>query len=328
MKTENRHKLYMAVVLILFIALIGAPSVIAQAKDYPNRPINMIVPFAPGGAADLGSKTVANHMREFLGQPLISIYKPGGSGTLGASFVAKAKPDGYTLLVESLTPNVMSPLVRKIDYTLDDFIPIGVYGKGPVWLVVKADAKWKDLKEYIAEAKKSPGALTIGSYGMLSVAHFLIERFCKQANIQLTHVPFKSSGTALTSLLGRHVDSAFIMGSGGGHLQAGNIRVLAAAVDERLEGLPDIPTFIDYGYSLVSNQWTSIAAPKGTPKEIIDILSSAQKKAFEKSDALKKDMRKIDFWAQHFSPEESIRLLKEEQKWMREIAKDLGVLVK
>lgn len=295
---------------------------------YPNRPINMIVPYAPGGAADLGSKVIADKIFLVLGQPLLSIYKPGGGGSLGAAFVSKAKPDGYTLLVGSPSPLLLSPIVKKLDYQFEDFIPIGIFGKGPIWLTVRGDGRWKDLRDFIRAAKESPGKLLVGSYGQITSSHFLIETFARQAGIKLTHVPFKSSGEAVTALLGGHLDAGFVMGASG-LFASGLIRILAAAVDEKLEGLPDVPIFKNFGLNVVSNQWTSLCAPKGTPKEIVDKLYNAQKKAFERyPEEIKESLRKVEYWAYFFTPQESIRKFKEERDFLFRMAQELGVVAK
>ncbi len=303
-------------------------SAVCAGEVYPNRPINMIVPFAPGGGADLGSRVIADKITPFLGQPLLSIYKPGGSGSLGASLVAKAKPDGYTLLVASLSPLLMSPIVKKLDYELEDFVFIALFGKGPIWLAVKTDAKWKTLKDFIQEAKASPGKLNVGSYGSLSVGHLMLEDLSKQAGMKVNHVPFKSSGEAMTALLGGHVEAAILMNASGQY-DSGEIRILAAAVDEKLEGLPDVPIFKDFGYNIVSNQWVGLCAPKATPKEIVDKLYDAHKKAFERNPKeIKEALKKVEYWTYFFGPEESMQRYKEERVNLLRMANQLGIVAK
>ncbi len=304
------------------------PPLLWAAGDYPSKPVNMIVAYAPGGSADLCSKPIADKMAEFLGQPMISVYKPGGGGSLGASFVARAKPDGYTVLLGSSTPLAISPVVKKMDYNLEDFTLIGIFGKGPLWLAVKGDARWKSLKDFVEEARKNPGKLSIGSYGQLSASHFCIESFSKQAGIKLTHVPYKSSGEAQTAILGGHIDSGLVKGAGG-HLESGSLRILAAAVEKRLEWLSDIPTFKEYGYSVVSNQWNSLCVPKKTSQEIVNKLIRAQKLTFEKyGKELKETLKNVEYWVDLYSPEESLRIFQEERETAKRIAEYLGVAVK
>jgi tripartite-type tricarboxylate transporter receptor subunit TctC len=251
-----------------------------------------------------------------------------GGGSLGASFVSKAKPDGYTILLGSSTPLAISPVVKKLDFILEDFAFIGIFGKGPLWLAVKGDARWKTLNDFVDEAKRNPGKLMIGSYGQLSASHFCIESFSKQAGIKLIHVPYKSSGEAQTAILGGHLDSALVKGAGG-HLESGSLRILAAAVEKRLEWLSDIPTFKEYGYSVFSNQWNSFCVPKKTPPEVVNKLIRAQKLTFEKyGKELKETLRRVEYWVDLYGPEESLKIFQEERETAKRIAEYLGVAAK
>jgi len=309
------------------VGFIASSSWSAEAT-YPDRPVNMVVPYAPGGGADLGSKVVADKIAQFLGQPLISVYKPGGGGSLGAAFVAGAKPDGYTILVGSSTPLVLSTIVKKLDYKLEDFIHAGMYGKIPLWLAVKADARWKTLKEFVDEEKKSPGKLKVGSYGKLTAVDFIIELLNKYAGIKLTHIPYKSSGEALTAVLGGHVEGAMVSGAGG-LLESGQVRILAVAEEERLEGLPDVATFKEFGYPIVICGRYSLSFPKGTPKGIVDKFSKAQEKAFKNySKEIKEGLRRVDIWATFYNPEETMKMFQEEYKFMFKMAEELGAVAK
>ena len=233
---------------ILFVLLmIGLATEIGlAAPKYPRRPISLIVPYGPGGVSDIASKIVTEKMEPILGQPFISQYKPGGGGSLGAAIAAKAKPDGYTVLVGGATPLILSPIVKKMDYNLDAFVQTGMLGGTPLWVAVKTDSPWKTLKDFVAAAKKAPGKLNASSYGKLSTADFAIEMLNRQAGIKLIHVPYKSTPEALTAVLGGNADVAFVTGTGG-LMEGGSVRVLAISGEKRLEGLPDIPTFRDFG---------------------------------------------------------------------------------
>ena len=312
-----------------FLLTIGMTAWTADgAEKYPSRPINLIVPYAPGGAADLGSKIVADKMAEFLGQPIISQYKPGGGGSLGAALVAKAKPDGYTVLVGSSTPLVLSPIVKKMDYKLEDFIPMGIYGETPIWVVVKKDAPWKTLGEFVAAAKASPGKITVTSYGKLTIADFTIEMLAKLAGVQFTHVPYKATPEAITAVLGGHGQAAFTTGAGG-LLESSSVRILAAAADQRIEGLPDIPTFKEAGYPFSITSSYTFCVPKGTPKEIVDTLSMAQKKALEKyRKEIQENMAKVEVWARPMTSQETMDKYKKDYGMYYKLAEELGVLVK
>ena len=311
-----------------FLVGLYSPQIWAAEKPYPNRPINMVVPFAAGGGADLSSKPVADKMAEFLGEPLISVYKPGASGALGAGFVAKAKPDGYTVLVGGPSLLVVAPITKKLDYKLDNFIFAGAYATNVVWLAVKSDARWKNLKEFVEEARKNPGKLTVSSYGRLSLADFVIMFLNKYANIQLTHVPYKATGEALTAVLGGHADAAVTTGSAG-LLDAGSIRILAAAEEKRLEDFPNIPTFKEYGYPIFIRGNYSFCFPKGTPAAVVEKFGMAQRKAFEKySKELKEQLRRVEIFAQMIGPEEALKMYKTDWDLYSKMAEELKLTEK
>jgi tripartite-type tricarboxylate transporter receptor subunit TctC len=325
-----------SVVCFLFIVLATALSFVMvggmlspSAAEYPDRPINMIVPYAPGGGSDLGSKVMADRISKIIGQPIISVYKPGGGGALGAAYAAKAKPDGYTILVGSSTPLVLAPIVKKHDYKLEDFVSIGIYGEVPVWVAIKAESRWKTLKDLVEEAKKSPGKVTVSSYGKLTAADFVIEIFSKQAGIKLTHVPYKSSGEALTALLGGHADAAFLSGGGGGPLESGLVKMLVLAREQRLADIPQVPIFKEFGYPVALSPLHSLCVPKGTPKEVVEKLYLAQKKAIDLySTEIKEGLRKVEIWASFSSPEESMQKFKKEYEVIFKAAEELGVVAK
>jgi len=297
-------------------------------EKYPTKPINMIVPYAPASGADLGSKIMAERMAEFLGQPMISIYKPGGGGSLGAAFVAKVKPDGYTVLVGSVSPIVISPIVKKLDYKMEDFLIVGTYSKIPLWLAVKTDARWKTLRDFVEEAKKSTGKFTVATFGRLTAVDFILELLNKYAGIKLVNVPYKSSGEALTAILGGHAEAAMVSGASG-HLEAGTVRILAVAEEKRLEGLPDVPTFKEFGYPIILDSPYSFCFPQGTPKPIVDFFFDAQKKAFERyGKEIAVSLRKVEQWAEFRTMEDAQKRYREAQEVYSKVANELGVAIK
>ncbi|HSR11757.1 MAG TPA: tripartite tricarboxylate transporter substrate binding protein [Thermodesulfobacteriota bacterium] len=325
--SNNLRKIALAIILAMGLAL--AFVVQGQAADkYPSKPINMIVPYAPASGADLGSKVMADRMAEFLGQPMVSVYKPGGGGSLGAAFVAKAKPDGYTVLVGSVSPIVISPIVKKLDYTTDDFIIAGTYSKIPLWLVVKKDARWKDLKEFVDEAKKNPGKFNLSTFGKLTAVDFLLELLNKHAGIKLVNVPYKSSGEALTAMLGGHAEGAMVSGASG-HLEAGTVRILAVAEEKKLEDLPDVPTFKEFGYPIVLDSPYSFCFPKGTPRAVVEPFFGAQKKAYEKyGKEIKTGLRRVEQWVEFRTIDDAQKRYREAAQTYLQVAKELGVEAK
>jgi len=303
-----------------WISMTGA----SAAEAYPTRPINMIVGFAPGGASDLGSKIVADKMPEFLGQPLTPVYKPGGGGTLSASFLAKAKPDGYTTLVMVSFMNLPPEAAKSLDYKLDDFILTGMWGRAPYFVIVKADSRWKTLKDLVEEAKKNPGKLSFGTTGATAGGYFVYSLLAKHSGIKMTFVPFKSCGEVMTSLLGGHIDVYFCVGAGGA-TDSPLMRTLACAEDKRLEGLSDVPTITELGWSTKFSTWYTFAFPKGTPKEIVDKFSTAQKKAIEKySKEITQNLRKVDMWPIFMDQEATVKEFQNQYEVIRAIMKEAG----
>ncbi len=313
--------------LVFFVGFHPSPNGAAE-KPYPNRPINMIVSYAPGSGTDLGSKVIADKMTEFLGQPLISVYKPGGGGSLGAAFVAKAKPDGYTILVASSSPIIIAPIVKKLDYKMDDFILTGSYSKNPIWLMVKKEARWKGFKDFMDEVKKTPGGFSTGTYGKLTAADFVLELLNKYAGIKLVNVPFKSSGEAITALLGGHVE-ACIVAAAAGHLEAGSVRILAAAEDERLAGLPDVPAFKEFGYPIVTPVLYCFAFPKRTPQAIVDRFISAQNKTIEKyGKEIAAGLKRVEHYADFRNPQDTLKMYLQTHELYFKAAQELGAVAK
>jgi tripartite-type tricarboxylate transporter receptor subunit TctC len=284
------------VVLSLLVScLLGAPQSWAAEETYPSKPINLIVGFAAGGASDLGSKVVAEKLPEFLGQRLVPTYKPGGGGTLSASYVAKAKPDGYTVLV-MVSFMYIPPELEQVDYTLDDFILTGMYARTPYFAMVKADSRWKYLKDFVEDARKNPGKLNVGSGGVNTGGDFVQRLLGKEAGVQLVHVPFKGCSAALPALLGGHIDADFCVGAGGAQ-EANMVRTLAVAEEKRLEDLPQVPTFKELGYPVTFSTWYTFAFPKGTPKQIVDVFSGAQEKAIKKySKEITESLGNLNMW--------------------------------
>jgi tripartite-type tricarboxylate transporter receptor subunit TctC len=312
---------------IIFLLVFFAPA-LTWSAGYPDRPINMVVPFAPGGALDLGSRVMADKVAESLGQPLVSVYKPGGGGSLGAALVAKAKPDGYTILAGSPSFLSIPTIVKKLDYKYDDVIPAGMYGKIPHWLVVKSDSRWKTLKDFVEEEKRSPGTLKIGFLGKLSSTDFVIVLLNKQAGVKFTQIPYASSGTALTSLLGGHIEAALVTGAGG-LLESGQVRILAVAEEQRLEGLPNVPTFRESGYPLVLCSWNCFFFPRGTPKEIVDKFSNAQETAIKThTKDIKEGLRRVEIWSDFRNTDETLAQYRKDYLFYLKLCEEIGAVAK
>jgi tripartite-type tricarboxylate transporter receptor subunit TctC len=299
----------------------------AAALDYPTRPITMVVPFTPGGGADLGSKVVAEKIAPILGQPIVSEYKPGAGGGLGAALVSKAKPDGYTFVVGSQTTLMINPMTKKdLGYKFEDFIQVSGYSMIPISIQFKTGGPWKTLPEFIADAKKNPGKYRYGTYGALSQTHFVMELLSKQAGIKITHIPFPGSPQANTALLGGHIELSCTTGTGG-LARAGTLKMAAVAEPKRLPGMGDVPALKELGYPITISCNYSFAFPKGTPKEIVQKIFDAEKKAFEKHEKeIIAALDKVEQFPSFDSPEDIQRRYLDELKIYQTIAKELGAL--
>ncbi|MDB5824885.1 MAG: tripartite tricarboxylate transporter substrate binding protein [Herminiimonas sp.] len=266
----------------------------AQAPRYAQRPVRLIVPFAPGGAIDAMARPVAHALGRELGQSVIVENKPGAAGNIGAAAVAKAPPDGYTLLVGTSATHGANPsLFTKLGYDpIADFEFLSLWGAVPNVLVVNATGGPKSLDDLIAAARQDPGKLSYGSAGTGTSLHLAGVLFEKAAKVKLMHVPYKGGSPAATDLLGNNITMMFDTVSVAlPNLRAGNLRAFAVAAQQRHFALPDVPTFAELGMpSVIAATWAGMFAPRGTPAAVVQELNAALAKVLkEKSvqDALR-----------------------------------------
>jgi tripartite-type tricarboxylate transporter receptor subunit TctC len=264
-------------------AALSAGPVFAQ-ENYPTRPVSIVNPFPPGGAADVVGRPIAAAMEPLLKQPIIMETKAGAAGQVGAQFVANAKPDGYTLLVHIVSisgfAEVDKLFGRQPKFTRADFIPIARLTRGPMVLLVNDKQPYKSVKELIDDAKKRPNAIVFSSSGLYGALHLPTTLFMKAAGIQMRHLPTNGGGPALTAILGNN--SQVLVSSiaaASGHIKAGKLRALAGFSPARAPALPDVPTLKEQGYDVEFSLWVGLFAPKGTPTAIVDRLRAAAKQA-------------------------------------------------
>ena len=247
----------------------------AAAQDYPSRPIRIVVPFSPGGAVDGPTRMVAQELGKRLRQQVIVDNKPGAGATIGSGEVAKAAPDGYTLLLASQTNAISATLYTRLHYApIDDFIGISLLGREPGVLVVHPSLPVRSVAELIAYAKARPGELNYASSGNGSGQHLFMAQFASMAGLKLTHVPYRGSGQATTDLLAGTVPMA-MPGTAGmvAHIKAGKLRPLATSGVTRSPQLPEVPTLAESGLAgYGAYVWMGLLAPKGTPAAIIERL--------------------------------------------------------
>jgi tripartite-type tricarboxylate transporter receptor subunit TctC len=272
-------------------ALVAGPRVFAQGK-FPQRPITLVVPTAPGGSTDFTARLISEPLSRALGQPVIVDNKPGASGNIGNQFVARAKADGYTLLVSYSGYHVGNPhLFKKAGWDpIKDFAPVAMMTRAPQVIAARPTLPANDLKELIAYAKANPGKLNYASSGNGSIQHIAGELFKQLTGTFITHIPYKGSGPAVQDLMGGQVD-LFITTPAGvvSQVQGGKLKALAVTSQKRLSSLPNVPTAAEAGlkgYDLDS--WFALYAPAGTPPEIVQQLNAEIGKILQASETRKK----------------------------------------
>jgi tripartite-type tricarboxylate transporter receptor subunit TctC len=258
---------------ILIILALAAAS--AQAQDaYPTKPVSMIAPFPPGGVADIVGRPLAASMEKTLKQPVLVVNRPGAGGAVGTTSVAKAAPDGYTILM-SLSSISIFPVSdptngRPLPYQLSDFAPIALVTADPTILVVAADGPYKTIQEFVAAAKAYPNQMNYSSSGTYGTLHVAMEMFASAAGVKMFHIPYQGGGPAVAALLGGQVH-ALASGPAAvvGQIKGGKMRALAGWGDKRLPAMPDLPTFKELGYKDVEFYiWSGVFVPAATPAAI------------------------------------------------------------
>lgn len=254
------------------------------AQQYPTKPINTMVGFAPGGPLDVSIRPLVNNAGKYMGQPFFVSNNPGGGGTVAMGIIAKERPDGYHLIATTLFHFTVIPLLRALPYKFEDFVPIMEYGGPHVGLVVRSDSPWKTLKELLEYAKKNPGKVTYGTPGVGVSMHLAMEYLAKKEGIQWTHIPYPGGAPALTALLGGHITAQSGSTEWIPHVKQGSVRLLATYGDRRMESFPDVPTLKELGYDFVNPNLYLVAAPKGTHPSIVKKLDEALHKAMEEQE--------------------------------------------
>ena len=267
----------------------------ALAQPYPQKNITLIVPFPPGGTTDVLARALGFELGKSLGQQVIIESKPGAGATLGADFVAKAKPDGYTLLMGAVHHTIATSVYRRLPYDFQkDLTPITIVALVPNVLVINPQIPANNVRELIALAKASPGKFTYGSNGLGTAQHLIGAQFEQLAGVSMLHVPYKGSGPLATDLLGGQINMSFdTITPVLPHIKAGKMRALAVTTANRSLALPDVPTLAESGLTGFDlGTWFGVLAPAGTPPEIINRLYSEMSKIIQ-SPNFKKRMDEI-----------------------------------
>ncbi|QJR13920.1 Bug family tripartite tricarboxylate transporter substrate binding protein [Usitatibacter palustris] len=268
-------------------ALACALFAFAAAAQYPNKPIRFVVPFAPGGSSEIIARSVAQQLTTQLGQSVYVENKAGGAGTIAMGEVAKSPPDGYTIILTHVGTLAVNPYaMTKHPYDVDkDFIHVALLARVPNLFVVGEKVPAKDFKEFLALAKKEPGKLNYGSAGNGSAGHLAFEYLKMVTDTDIVHVAYKGTGPQLQDLLGGRLDAASAgMPALISHIKSGKLRPIVVGTAQRVPALPDVPTMQELGYKdFETSQWYGVSVPAGTPKEIVDKLSTEINKALRAS---------------------------------------------
>ena len=269
-----------------------APALAQPESGWPSKPIKWVVPFPPGGAMDLMARTLGEKAARELGQPVVVENRPGAGGNIGADYVAKQPPDGYTIMITSIGMATNRALYPKLTYDpVKDFAPISLLAVVPNVLVVNAASTAdRTVKEVIARAQKEPGKLTYASAGNGTSIHLAGEVFAFMAGVQITHIPYKGSGPAVTDMLGGQVDLMFdSITSARPHIQSGKLRALGVTTARRSAALPDVPTLAEAGVpGYEVSPWFAVFARAGTPPEVIARLNKVLNAAMKQPETLRK----------------------------------------
>ncbi|MFM9925885.1 tripartite tricarboxylate transporter substrate binding protein [Variovorax sp. H27-G14] len=311
--------------LVAFAALPASP-VFAALAAFPDKAVKIVVPFAPGGGTDLVARTMGITMGQELGQPVIIDNKPGAGTLIGTDAVAKSRPDGYTLVMATVAHVVNPSLLSKLPYDYEKaFAPVMLVGISPNVLVVRAESPYKSVADVIAAAKAHPGKLSFASQGAGTSAHLAGELFKNLTKTEMTHIPYRGAGPAITDLLGGQVDVMFATAAAvGTFVESGKLRALAVTTATRstAPSLAKVPTVAESGVpGYVADSWYGLYAPAGTPRDVIMKLNAAAKKAVQ-TEAFRKRVEGEGLVIDAGSPEAFDLYAKGEEARWRKVVKE------
>lgn len=318
--------------LIVALATLVIPGVGAIGAEYPEKPVQIVVPYEAGGSTDLALRALSSVIHEFLGQPVVVLNKTGGGGAVGVVHGLKQKPDGYVLMGGAIGAHVLTPAANKAaGYSPDDFTPIAMTQLNPNVFVVKADSPYKSIKDVIEAIKANPGKFKQSNPGPGSIHNFGFNLLLDAAGIpskSVISVPFKGGAASAAALLGGHVDfHQTNLTSVIELIKGGKLRALAVTSPQRLKLLPDVPTYAELGYPGVDIYgWRGVIGPKGLPQEIVDKWAAAIKKA-QASKAWQQLVTKLGDEPTYLGPKEFKDHIDKGFVKYRKMAKDLGILV-
>jgi tripartite-type tricarboxylate transporter receptor subunit TctC len=308
--------------LVLVATLVLGGVLPLQAADFPTKEVQILVPYAAGGATDLIFRAVAASTSKHLGKAVVVVNRPGGGGAVGYTEAAQAAPDGYTL-VAAITPLTVLPHQIKTAFTYKSFDPVINIVSDPSMFLTRPDATWKNLNDFVEYAKKNPNMITVGNSGAGGGVHLVALAFEKAAGVKFNHIPFSGGGPSVTALLGGHVNAVSVSPPEGiPQVQAGKLKIIALFSDKRLEMFPDVPTVKEQGINFAMGMWRGLAAPKGTPPDVLGKLHEAFKKGMD-DPAFKKSAADMAVNLQYLGPEDFGKLMASDNEFYGELVKEI-----
>ena len=310
--------------LTAILAALIACAVPAGAQDWPSKPIRLVVPFAPGGAADVWGRILAEQLSAALKQSVVVENRGGAGGMLAATQVARAEPDGYTILIGGLAPQIIAPAVANSPGfdALRDFTPIAYIGGPPLTWVVPPSSELRSVDDVIAAAKADKFS-GYASSGVGTLGHLVVEYVAQRHRLKLTHIPYNTAAFA-DIIAGRVPMGSFTWGAALGQVQGGILRALAVTTEARRPDVPGVPTFKELGYDLVASTWFSLAGPKGLPNEIVRRLNQETLRIFALPE-IRQRLERDAFEPKPLTPEQLLSFMQSETARWAPIAQDAGM---
>jgi len=293
-----------------------------NAAEFPTKEVQIIIPYSAGGATDLIFRALASTTSKYLGKAVVVLNQPGGGGAVGFTQAAQATPDGYTL-VTAITPLTILPHQVTTVFTYKSFEPVINVVSDPSMFLVRSDAPWKNLKEFLGYAKKHPDMITVGNSGAGGGVHLVALAFEKAAGVKFNHIPFSGGGPSITAILGGHINVVSVSPPEGiEHVKAGKLRIIALFAEKRFAMFPEVPTAKEQGVNFVMGMWRGLASPKGTPANVIKILHDAFKKGME-DPAFKKNAEDMAVLLRYQNPQAFGKLMAQDHEFFGKMVKNI-----
>ncbi len=307
-------------ILLVILGLIAAIPI--HAAEFPAKEVQIIIPWAAGGATDLIFRALAATTGKYLGKAVVVVNRPGGGGAVGYTEAAQAKPDGHTL-VSAVTPLTILPHQVTTAFTYKNFDAIINVVDDPSMFLVRSDAPWKSLRDFLDYAKKNPDMITVGNSGAGGGVHLVALAFERAAGVKFNHIPFSGGGPSVTALLGGHINAVSVSPPEGiEHVKAGKLKIIALFAEKRFEMFPDVPTVKEQGIDFVMGMWRGLVAPKGTPPDAVKKLHDAFKQGMD-DPVFKKNAKDMAVNLSYLGPEAFGKLLAHDHEFFGKLIMEM-----